>query len=782
VRLCHAFLAFCVLFPPGADFERAQAQIYRPNLPPPRPQTPAPTLPRSVPARPNQPARDEILIRAVTQIAEGPWLRLRGHAEIETTEMLIRADEMDYNQDTGDAEARGNVYFMHYERNEELRADKVEYNVGDETGKFHNVRGNVKTAIDARAGLLSSANPFYFQAEWADRLSEKFILHNAFLTNCRLPKPWWTLRGPRFDIIPGQRAIAYRSVFRVKALPVFYAPAFYKSLEHAPRRSGFLVPNIGNSSRRGKMIGIAYYWAINRSQDLTYRVQDFTARGIAHHVEVRGKPRAGTDYDAVFYGVADRGLLLKNGERLKQGGYSVYMAGQSDLGHGFYARGTLNFLSSLTFRQAFTESFNEAIFAEAHSTGWVSRQWSSWSLNVLFERIENFQSSQPGDSVVIRKLPELNFSSRYRKVSSRVLPVWVSFDTTAGLLRRSQPLFQTRQFMERADFAPRVMTALRWKDFHILPGFGVRGTHYGERQESDPAPRDPFRTRILGKNFNQTSREFFVDVVLPSLSRVYDRKLWLADRVKHVIEPRASFRHVSGVLDFNRSIRFDETELLSNTTEAEVSLANRFFAKKNGVVSEVLSWEVWQRRYFDPDFGGAVVDGRRNILASGASLTPYTFLSGARSYSPVVSVVRATPVAGMGVEWRSDYDPLLGGVANSGFTVDGRVSNYFASVGHNHVHSDPRLSPSSNQFRGQLGFGSPNRQGWTAAFTSIYDFRLGIMQFATTQVTYNSDCCGISLQYRRFSFGTRNENQFRVAFALANIGTFGTLKKQERLF
>jgi LPS-assembly protein len=84
--------------------------------------------------------------------------------------------------------------------------------------------------------------------------------------------------------------------------------------------------------------------------------------------------------------------------------------------------------------------------------------------------------------------------------------------------------------------------------------------------------------------------------------------------------------------------------------------------------------------------------------------------------------------------------------------------------------------------RMQLGFGDTNKRGWNAGFTAIYDYRLGIMQFATTQVTYNTDCCGLSVQFRRFSFGTRNENQFRVAFAIANIGSFGTLKKQERLF
>ena len=73
-------------------------------------------------------------------------------------------------------------------------------------------------------------------------------------------------------------------------------------------------------------------------------------------------------------------------------------------------------------------------------------------------------------------------------------------------------------------------------------------------------------------------------------------------------------------------------------------------------------------------------------------------------------------------------------------------------------------------------------RGFSLGFQSVYDFRIGVMQFATTQVSWNSDCCGLSFQYRRFSFGTRNENQWRVAFAVANIGSFGTLKRQERIY
>jgi LPS-assembly protein len=78
--------------------------------------------------------------------------------------------------------------------------------------------------------------------------------------------------------------------------------------------------------------------------------------------------------------------------------------------------------------------------------------------------------------------------------------------------------------------------------------------------------------------------------------------------------------------------------------------------------------------------------------------------------------------------------------------------------------------------------GNDNRRGWNAAFDAIYDFRTSVMQYATTQVTYNTDCCGFSVQYRRLAIGTRNENQFRIAFSVANIGSFGTLRRQDRLF
>jgi LPS-assembly protein len=735
--------------------------------------------------RPNAPPEGEWNIGADQRLeSEGHIYHLRGHASIEGADLLLTADEIDYDDDTGDAHARGNVTFHQYVKDEEIHADRADYNTRDETGRFYNVRGWSRTHVVARPGVLTSNNPLYFQGEWAQRIEDKYILHNGMVTNCKLPNPWWTLRGPTFDIIPDERAIAHRSVFRLKWLPLFYTPYFYKSLEKVPRKSGFLTPLVGHSSLRGYTYGVGYYWAINRSYDATYRFQDFTQGALAHHVDFRGKPTARSDFDVIFYGVQDN-------TPLKASGYSIYGTGKADLGDGFTARGTIDYLSSLTFRQYFTQSFNEAIFSASSSVAFITKQWSTFSFDSEASRLENFQSTLPGDTIVIRKLPEVDFSSRDHQISDGIIPVWVSFDSSAALLHRSQPLFQTRQFVDRLDLAPHVMTAFDWKGFHLVPSLSFEETHYGEQQQNET---------IIGRGLNRSSREFDAELIMPSLERTFNRKTWLGDKLKHVIEPRVSYHYVTGVQDFNEVIRFDGADLISNTNQLEVSLTNRIYAKRGKDVFEVFSWELKQDRFFDPTFGGAVIAGQRNVILSSEELTPYAFLNGPRNYSPVASVFRASPKLGYNLEWRADYDPLVHKIVDSGVMADMRKGNFFVSAGHNLVACRPLtpaddaqcqvlnpnslrlLSPKANQLRGRIGWGDPNHRGWNAGFDLVYDYRLGIMQFATAQVTYNTDCCGISVQFRRFNFGVRDETQFLASFSVANMGSFGTLRKQERLF
>jgi LPS-assembly protein len=723
--------------------------------------------------RPNAPGPDDFLVDADSQEAEGSIRHLRGHVRLEMTDKKLQADEVDYDDESGDAELRGNVYYENYIDGTKLNCDHGKYNVNTETGFFYDVKGTSPSKIVARPGLLTTTQPFYFEGQWAERKEDRYIIHEGWVTDCKVPKPWWRLTAPKFDIIPNDRAIAYHAMFHLKRLPLFYAPRYYKSLKKVPRQSGFMTPNIGRSSLYGGMFGLAYYWAISRSYDTFYRIQYLTARGFVHTYDLRGKVTPGTDFSFNLYGVNDRGVNIGNGVIQKQGGLQFTFDAKSDLGHGWEARMEINYLSSFLFRQAFSQSFHEAIFSESHSVGFVDKHWASYAINLVLDRDVEFQSTTPDDKIVIRKLPEVEFLSRDQQILGGALPVYFSFDSTAGFYDRTQPTFQTRQFVGRVDLYPHLTTAFHWAGFSVTTSVAARETEY-ESSMQNGVP--------TGANVLRSAREVRVEILPPSLERIYNSPKWLGGvKVKHVIEPRIEYALVDGIDNFNRILRFDETDIMSDTNQVTLSLANRLFVKdKDGNVTEVFTWEVSQARYFDPTFGGAVIAGQRNVIESSEELDGFAFLNGPRNYSPVVSSLRFQHK--LGFEWRVDYDPLLKHISNNSFNADIRFSKYFFSVGDNQVHTDPNVAPNSNQIHGLIGYGNQNRKGWNAATSAYYDYMRGILVFATTEITYNTDCCGISVEYRRFNIGARDDTQYRIAFAVSNVGTFGTLRKQERIF
>ena len=163
------------------------------------------------------------------------------------------------------------------------------------------------------------------------------------------------------------------------------------------------------------------------------------------------------------------------------------------------------------------------------------------------------------------------------------------------------------------------------------------------RPDSSTAPSDGA--------LNRTAPEINVDFVFPTIERIFDHKTFLGDKLKHVIEPRLNYKYVTGVNNFLNTLRFDQIDLLADTSELEIGITNRIYAKTGDTVKEVFTWEVYQKRFFNPTFGGAVVAGQRNVTIASLDLTGFSFLNGPRNYSPIVSILRASPRTGVGIQW-----------------------------------------------------------------------------------------------------------------------------------
>ena len=73
--------------------------------------------------------------------------------------------------------------------------------------------------------------------------------------------------------------------------------------------------------------------------------------------------------------------------------------------------------------------------------------------------------------------------------------------------------------------------------------------------------------------------------------------------------------------------------------------------------------------------------------------------------------------------------------------------------------------------------------GFSAASNFGFDAEAKLLQFFSVQTTYNWDCCGVTMEYRSYTVANvANENLFRITFTLANIGGFGSMRPQERLY
>jgi LPS-assembly protein len=75
---------------------------------------------------------------------------------------------------------------------------------------------------------------------------------------------------------------------------------------------------------------------------------------------------------------------------------------------------------------------------------------------------------------------------------------------------------------------------------------------------------------------------------------------------------------------------------------------------------------------------------------------------------------------------------------------------------------------------------APATGGGTPVTTTVYP---ALLQYATVQASYNWNCCGLAIEYRKLELGSvRNDGTYRFNFTLANIGAAGNLRRAERLF
>jgi LPS-assembly protein len=714
--------------------------------------------------------------------------KLSGHVEVSYRTLRLDADQATYNEATGEVEASGRVSFS--DLSADLEADRASYNVASGEGTFLDVDGELHPPTRSRAKTLGGENVLFVRVREVDRLDENtYVVEDGRISSCRDESRGWSLAVHRARVTVGDKMVSYGGVFRFLRVPMLYAPVLEHSIARTPRQTGFLVPSFGDSSQKGTIIGDGFYWATNPSADLLLGLENYSLRGLARSGRFRARPSDTSQFFVDYFGLNDRGSGPLRAARAP--GESLRANGQAqDLGDGFRGVFDVDYVNTLAFRLTWSGNFTEAVSSEARQAGFLTKNFDGYSLNFYAERYQDFLSTQqvPGNSIIIRQTPSVSFSGLDHQIGDS--PFYFDFDASAAGVARQEPGFSTPALSERVDFHPEI--TLRTPDvwgFQFTPTFGARATRYGT---SLLGPHDPL-TRVLG--------EFSFDLRPPGVERVFNRSIHHY-RLKHVIEPdiRYNLVRASDPSQITDIVRFDETDIFAETNEIEYSVKTALFVRPDAPddqadkppARELVSLSLTQKYYFDPTFGGALQPGR-NVFEPTIDLTGFSFAQG-RRLSPLVSVLRVAPSSNYDVELRADFSPSGGGVLNAGISSSVhrgelalQATEFFVSrteVGLvTPIAPGTSLPPSSNLFNMRLTYGKTDRKGFSGALGFNYNITEGLANALVGQATYNFGCFGIDLGYNRFNLGPlREENQFRIAISLSNVGSFGNLKARDTLY
>jgi LPS-assembly protein len=770
---------------------------------------------------PAPPAGVPVRIESRQQEKRGEIYLLTGDVRIEYKDYVLTADRASYNGETGDAEADGHVRLQGGRNNELVLADHGKLNFDLETGRFENVTGSVgrQPSASKRKLVYTTANPFLFTGKVLIKEGpERYQIIQGTMTSCLLPDPDWQIHSSLIWVNYGE-ARARSSYFTLLGVPVLYLPYVTHPVDTNNRESGLLLPALGTSSTKGTIVGESIYLVINRSTDATLGAQYFSKRGWSPSGDFRYRGRGEDFVNARFTALFDRGLAP---DYLDQGGQDILFSGRRDFDLDEHTRAvaTGEYLSSYVYREAFAESFALAVASQVTSSAFLTHNDEGRSTSLHFDRYQNFEGiTQVGNTydtpqIRILHLPSLDFDSIERSIPQA--PLRWSVDTSAAGLSRSEPGYKTGN-IERLDLYPRFALPLHFDGWTLRPEIAGRETYYTESQI--PSSTTPVRGNgsvnraDLEASFELRPPVLVRDFKAPALERLFGSDL------RHTIEPELRYRFVGGINNFSSVPRFDAIDVESNTNELEYSLTQKLFFKHlhpkpcssgvvpaaiNGIITlpydytecggDTDAWITWKlaaKYFFDPYFGGAAVPLRRNVLTSALDLTGVAFLGGPRNTSPVISRFDIRTSEHMDLEWDADYDFKSHRLNASNVFVDYRRAGVFGSLGYSTLQALNASFTSNlasqvtryNQIRLLLGYGSPTKRGLSAAASAGYDLVQDALQYGGIQTSYNWDCCGLAVEYRRLALGSvRNENQYSFNFTLAGVGAAGNLKHSERIF
>lgn len=669
---------------------------------------------------------------------------------------------------------------------DELRFDGIEMsfaatgNVSFEQGELLLNGSSMSGDLDAGTMVMENPigvapGPVYVRAERIEQLEPgKFRFQKGIITPCNQTRPIWEFRSGSGTFKPESHVSMAWPHMRVKGIPIFGLPYIYWPLQDSQRQTGFMLPALGRSNRKGFMFSESFFWASSRSTDLTLTYENFSSAGHGFGGEFRHTLAESSSGFLRGYYLPGRQVTDEEaaaGASSFTSGYTINGAHVQGLPGGFILRSQANFISSIDFVRDFQDDVDRFLQRQSVLATDITKSWGSSTLTLVGDHRENFITNRA--SFIGRRLPQVKYQLRSSQVAG---PVYLALQSSMARFEKFQVTAdrdgtdsQDGGTYQRLDAFPELsvqLTQIPWLTFQ--PFFRWRSTWWSARESN----RDEFRfvDESVFRNYYESGIEF----VGPSFFRIFETPgSEYSPRLKHVIQPRVVYRRVRQLeSDFlNRILDFDEVDTrILGRQDLQAEVTTRLFAKRylNPRDDQRQVWQVFEFTFgrlmnLDP-----LPDEKLEALGAPRIQLPYfartvvqpsnqVYLQASTDFTPALKPAnlnlsaRLTPVWGsLAVSWfrgvRSILDP-----------------------------EDPSrvlLDTNSHSARGDatlILFGRSLSLGGGAQL----DLRETKVQALSGSIQWHLQCCSIGVDVRRFNFTGRQETQFGILLDLAQVGQVG---------
>lgn len=746
------------------------------------------------------PSNDELTSGAVAiegerlQIYLGRKLKSIGNAALITNSERIYGDRIEYDMQNQELHVIGHTR-IEYEGNT-LWGPELRYSLDDNTGEMKNASFRMNTQFTGlpQTGLLSATDAA--TKDYSDRSTlfdaanqqlsstnisgesnygptlqkrlgtsrgdaetilfegqNKKRLEGARYTTCEVGSDDWYIKAGELEIDDYTKtATATNARVEFMGVPFLYTPWMSFSFLNQ-RKSGFLSPTVGSTSRSGFEVLTPYYWNIAPNMDATLAPRYLSKRGIQYQGEFRylGENFSGSD-----------SLEYLDDSETDEIRYYTRLTHEHSFGNGWGANYNLEkvsddqYFSELSTRIVVTSRVNLPQQGQVYYSG------ENWNFNGLVQKYQTLDDT----SFPYERLPQLtlNGNEDVGPTNLNLYSQWVSFDRDEDAFDRILEQFdddiqlQTNVTGSRATLYPSISLPLARPYGFITPKFGV---HYTKYDLDDTA----FTVNGVSGQYRSDTRSLPIFSVDSGL--YFDRDFRVVKNTyTQTLEPRLYYVYIpyedqsmlpvfdSALADLNMSTLFLENQFTGNdrindANQLSLAVTTRLIDSKTGV--QRLQATLGQRFYFS----------EQKVVLPG-----YTPRDGDRS--DIIGAVSARLRNNWNVDgfWQYNTDRSRAIRTNLGARYNpepGKTLNL------SYRYTEERLD--QIDLSGQW----PLSPGWYGVGRWNYSFREDQPIEGIAGLEYNADCWQLRGVLQRVSTATADANYaFYIQLELGGLASIGS--------